>query len=76
MRKHKFGLTIALFLFMFFGAMAEAGKVTLIPYTEKTKQDTSDEAEMETTVTIEAWYSPPDNGDGLHLFVGQASSDV
>ena len=70
MSKHKFGLTIALFLLMFFGAIAEAEKITLIPYTEKTKRDNSDEAEMETTVTMEAWYSPPDNGDGLHLFVG------
>ena len=76
MRKQMFGLTIALFLLMFFGAIAEAEKITLIPYTEKPKQDTSDEAEMETIVTMEAWYSPPDNGDGLHLIVGKASSDV
>ena len=37
MRKQMFGLTIALFLFMLFGTMAEAGKGALIPHTEKTK---------------------------------------
>ena len=89
MRRDQFGFTIVrrflglaltpVFLFTFFGVMAEAGdhqtygKVTVIPPTNKSKNDNSDEAEMTVQVTMHAWYTTTTYTCEL---VSEVSSDV
>ncbi len=70
MMRHKFGFTIArrfwglalttMFLLVLFGVMAEAGghqtygKVTVIPATSESKNDSSEEVEMTVQATMHA----------------------
>ena len=83
MRKHKFGFTIAkrflgltpttVFLFMLFGVMAEAERVDLVQPTSRSKEDTTDEAEMSAQATMHAWYEEKGTIYEVH---SRVSSDV